>query len=739
MPHFLQSFFEDKHLGDTEFQKKFYYEPVQTINLTDGENNSFIGINVTVQWQKDEEKQYLKATIDEYDKEKHGSPEKYEDLKKNIFEHLEQYGNHYGIPFKKIATPSKNAFCFMLSSPGDKKEKLNETRTILKKVIKGEHPYLQLTTTPSLLEFAQYQTPTIRHILQNPAERKDSIYQTAMDKQRENDEGKQRDKNIHQLLNLLSKFSNTQNMLYELEIINKESQNNIFMEAFKKIITIQKKITGDEKIAPEEKASAYKKHVHTLITWYKDRLDNDQIIKLQYLVKIGQSKWENIINAIEDEEARQIKETMNLSCIANGLIKSLDNNLSFIDTLLTLSDPIKKYLGIENKTEEDWLQTFNIEAFGLPKDYKNIPFITDDNINMDAVNYEKIITACIKQENLIKKINNYFIENLYPGSDYFSQYLDNESKNNILPIYAITTKPTFAIENELLIETVKTPSYIRQLSIKHLAYDMQSLAIGVGSHEFNLTPVPLLSADGEDNKYTYEEDLTFEPTIRLSKNTYEKLKQHFSLQADKAISFEMIGETSTVLMKPEYLRSIFDFYNAVQSNATGILQPDTNKYHAASIKYQHTEDEKKHINRVDVTVSDEAKRLPGRKESFTIEGKRMFSRGKNRLTYGVMAESFKSAGAKKVKIRMELSDIDNSPHLKAEKLRDAALERMTVFAEELIKRGIDFNIGNLSEKFGVITRDHIIERLSDDAKLLLDKNTRINFQSNFKVKGHPRL
>ena len=83
MPHFLQSFFEDKHLGDTEFQKKFYYEPVQTINLTDGENNSFIGVNVTVQWQKDEEKQYLKATIDEYDKEKHGKVKMRLPLKRN--------------------------------------------------------------------------------------------------------------------------------------------------------------------------------------------------------------------------------------------------------------------------------------------------------------------------------------------------------------------------------------------------------------------------------------------------------------------------------------------------------------------------------------------------------------------------------------------------------------------------------------------------------------------------------
>ena len=192
MTHFLSMFFEDKQVGDPNFTGTFQLEVnenskffIESEDNIEKPNQHFYPLKATVQWAVDKQgSRSLKATVEKYDVNQHDSPEKYQVSKEAIFEAFQQYGAPYDILF--VATPldnTKNTFNFRLMPFQHYKTKPKETRATLKHIMKGNHPYLQLTEKPSLLEFATQQTPPVRSILRSTPGRHDRIYQSAKNKQ----------------------------------------------------------------------------------------------------------------------------------------------------------------------------------------------------------------------------------------------------------------------------------------------------------------------------------------------------------------------------------------------------------------------------------------------------------------------------------------------------------------------------------------------------------------------------
>lgn len=725
----LSELFEAPHVGDLEYIKECQLTVPQGIT-------EWVPLNATVRWVRAAQGELLlQATVEPYNTEKHTTPETYQRSKAALFKQFQDWGALYNVAFEN--TPLNNTestFYFRLPPVSHYPIHPKETRATLKKLMGGLHPYMELKDKPSLLAFAVHQTPTVNTILHSLPGRDDLIYQTAMNKQKAGIINKPTNKDvcIHHFLSLLAMYSNNDNLLCELHIVERGKNSPAFRAAFNALVAVEdqsfeeaiSKVQRDDDLeeAPpkersavlKEKSTIYRRLVNDFVTTYQTTLTPDETRYLHYLAKLGKAKWGMLMGAMREEDDQLLEKT-NIASITTGLMGNDDKDPAFINRLLQLDDAIQAYIGITGKDRQALMEYFNVADFGIALTEESAVF-TETDVDLNQVNLRKIQEAVSKQADIIRKINDYFIENNYPDSSYFSKTLSEEEKEQIPSTFSVTarTKTTVVDPHSSEQKTIVIPAYIRAYLVNRLAYQMDGLAFGVGSRTFHLEKKLLVEDNPESHTYDYEVDNEFEPTLRITENTFNKLHEKFqNNEESSAVSFGLIGETDTPLMQEECLRSIFDFYDDVTQNATGILQPDTEKYYASTIEYRHTEDEAHHINRVEVTVTDKEKRLPGRVESFSIEGKRISSRGKNRITYAVMAESFKEAGAKRVKIRVDLKDIEENPHLKEKTLREMALKRMTRFAEELIKRGIDFSVDDhLPEKFGSITKEDITKQLS---------------------------
>lgn len=603
---------------------------------------------------------------------------------------IEEYGDSLGIEFLFFDTVN-HKFTFRLPQPHERKTSPKKTRQTLTDIIKNQHPHFLLTTHDSLTDFAEYQTPLVNTTLRSIKGRNDTIYQRYMDNHKERLEQhynsndiatwKKTDRCIYHWLNLLAYFSIIDHGTVKLELLTELQQSPLLRPIFNEIALVIK--------FPDQVEKVIEKHTHELTAEQKNNL--------KFIAKnTGFATVETIL-ANQEEYGDYL----------NSQLMELTNSfMFFINELLIMDNSLKASLNLaENITFEELKNAWQLDKlFPCLKDYKGNIKDLDTNLLLEGIDWNSLKEIKWLVKKVTKIIYNHLIENNYPSSTYFTQI----ELDKIPPAFLINVKPN--------LDNLNVPLAIREHLITCLAWDLHDLNLGIGSHRCQLVGDPLEKLDDLANhQYGYQWDTLFEPTLRLSAASYEMLNQ----QVEKNCSVKVYGTHSSSLMEETCLINLLDFYDEIVNKETGIKQPQTPYYYPALLKYNLTEDQRGLPKKVEVTVIDKGSKLFNTTENFYVEANQIHSSGKRPITYALMAQSFKKAGAKAVKISIDLTDLESNSRFSQTRIREVALERLTLFAQELTKRKIDFVLGALPPKVGNITQA--------DIQMSLDKQV---YQSN---------